>query len=204
MSCPEAIYDSLYIGQKLQRKLEDYSQYEVQFFAYFSCLLSLYNGNTVTDWHYSFVKTKLGSPYSPDLHSAFETLVGNGSMIRVEGEGDYHQLTEHGSLFLEYMDDNTTVLSDRKQYLSAACNSISLLPFTTVKQAIGNEPVLYSAGTSLSSKSLLVDSNPATKVLYTQFKELRLALEDRYQDLLVPAVVWLESLSSRNIEHTSR
>ena len=64
-----------------------------------------------------------------------------------------------------------------------------------IKEAVSREPVLYSAGNSLTKRSLLEDSNPSTKVLYAQFKDLKIALEDKYHDLIVPAVVWLESLN---------
>lgn len=198
MNSPEAIFDTLFIGQRLQQKIEDFSQYEIQFFAYFSCLLSLYEGNTVEDWKYSFVKTELGSPYSIDIYLSIQTLLASGKLSQNENSKEYFTVNEEGIEFFNFQNEAASSLTDRKKYLITACNTISLIPFGAIKEAISREPVLYSAGNSLSKRSLLENSSPATKVLYSQFKDLKLALQDKYQDLIVPAVVWLESLNPEN------
>lgn len=200
MNSPEAIFDTLFIGQRLQRKIEDFSQYEIQFFAYFSCLLSLYEGNTVEDWKYSFVKTELGSPYSIDIDMSIQTLLASGKLSQTENSKEYFTVNEAGIEFFNFQNEASSSLAERKKYLTTACNTISLIPFGAIKEAVSKEPVLYSASNSLSKKSLLETSNPATKVLYSQFKDLKLALQDKYQDLIVPAVVWLESLNPENKE----
>jgi len=200
MHSPEAVFDTLFIGQKLQSKIDDFSQYEVQFFAYFSCLLSLYDGNTVEDWRYSFVKTELGSPYSIDIDMSIQTLVASGKISQTENSKDYLTVNESGKEFFYFQNEVSSSLEVRKKYLTTACNTISLIPLGTIKEAVCNEPVLYSANNSLFKKSLLENSNPATRVLYSQFQDLRLALQDRYHDLIVPAIVWLESLNPVNPE----
>lgn len=200
MNSPEAVFDTLFIGQRLQRKIEDFSQYEIQFFAYFSCLLSLYEGNTVDDWKYSFVKTELGSPYSIEIDRSIQTLLASGKLSQTENTKEYFTINETGTKFFNFQNEVSSNLADREKYLTTACNTISIVPFGTIKEAVSREPVLYSAGNSLSKRSLLESTNPATKVLYSQFKELKLALQDKYQDLIVPAVVWLESLNPENKE----
>jgi hypothetical protein len=195
MSSPEAIYDTLFIGQKLQRKIEDFSQYEIQFFSYFSCLLSLYDGNSVDSWMYSFVKTELGSPYSIDISFSIQTLNASRFIKCAEKSKDYFTITESGIEFLNFQNENASIFIERRKYLTAACNTISLIPFGSIKEAIIREPVLCSAGHSLAKRTLLELSNPATTVLYSQFKDLKTALENKYADLIVPAVVWLESLN---------
>lgn len=197
MNNPEAIYDTLFIGQRLQRKIDDFSQYEIQFFAYFSCLLSLYEGNTIGEWMYSFIKTDLGSPYSSDINFSINTLRANDLIKATENSKEYFTITKKGEDFFKYQDENTNQFISRKKYLTTACNTISLIPFGSIKEAISNEPVLHSAGNSLTKKNLLEDSNPATVALYSQFKYLKTALEDKYHDLIVPAVVWLESLNHK-------
>lgn len=194
MNSPEAIFDTLFIGQRLQRKIEDFSQYEIQFFAYFSCLLSLYEGNTIEDWKYSFVKTELGSPYSIDIDASIQTLLASGKLSQTENSKEYFTINEAGEEFFKFQNEAASSLADRKKYLTTACDTISLTPFGVIKEAIGNEPVLYSAKNSLSKKSLLEMSSPATKVLYSQFKDLKFALESKYQNLLIPAMVWIEYL----------
>ncbi len=200
MNSPEAIFDTLFIGQRLQRKIEDFSQYEIQFFAYFSCLLSLYEGNTVEDWKYSFVKTELGSPYSIDIDASIQILYASGKLSQTENSKEYFTVNKAGNEFFNFQNEAASSLAGRKKYLLTACNTISLIPFGAIKEAISGEPVLYSASNSLSKRSLLEDSNPATRVLYSQFKDLKLALQDKYQDLIVPAVVWLESLNPETRE----
>lgn len=82
MNSPEAIFDTLFIGERLQRKIDDFSEYEIQFFAYFSCLLSLYDGNTANDWKYSFAKTQLGSPFSNEISLSIKTLTASDNLIQ--------------------------------------------------------------------------------------------------------------------------
>lgn len=198
MDSPEAIFDTLFIGQKLQCKIEDFSQYEIQFFSYFSCLLSMYEGNSADDWKYSFVKTDYGSPYSVDISSAIQTLLGSEKLKPIENSKDYFSITEQGLEFLNFQNEFASIFSDRKKYLTTACDTISLIPLGLMKEAIGNEPGLYSAKNSLSKKGLLESSSPATRVLYSQFRDLKLAIGDNYKDLIVPAIVWLESLKAEN------
>lgn len=198
MNSPEAIFDILFIGQRLQSKIEDFSKYEIQFFAYFSCLLALYEGNPLTSWNYSFIKAELGSPYSIDIDISINSLLAAGKLLKKDKDQDYYVITNEGKLFFEFQNEISTYLADRRKYLNTACNTISIIPFGTVKEAISNEPVLFSANNSFAKRSLLDDSNPATKLLYAQFEELRIALQDKYQDLIVPAIVWLESLKYNN------
>lgn len=188
-----AVYDTLFIGQRLQQKIEDFSEYEIQFFAYFSCLLSLYEGNTIDKWEYSFVKTEMGSPFSLDVKTALSTLEANNSIQQVSGEGTYFNITGKGIEFFNF-NNKMNIVAWRKKYLETACKSISLLPLGVVKEAIISDPVMTSAKNAIKT-NLLEESNPATKVLYSQFEALHAALADQYQDLIVPAVVWLESLN---------
>lgn len=193
---PEAIYDTLYIGQRLQNKIEDFTESEIHFFAYFGCLLSLYDGKTTDDWRYSFVKTQLGSPFSHEIQLAIETLNANSSIRNTQNSDNYYMLDTNGSLLLKFLEANISISSSRKTYLNAVCNSISLVPFSYIKDAVSKEPVLHSAGNSQAKRILLENSNPATQVLYSQFKELKLVLEEKYNDLIIPAVVWLEYLNT--------
>jgi hypothetical protein len=196
MNNHEAVFDTLFIGRKLQQKMKDFSTYEIDFLAYFSCLLSLYDGNTVDKWHYTFIKADLGSPFSLDVQKAIATLKGNSYIKESDESKDYFYITENGLHFLDFLENNISLLSWRTKYLKTACDSLSLIPYGTIKEAIYNEPVLTSAGHSLVKRDLLQETNPATKVLYSQFKDLKIALEDKYPELIVPAIVWLEALSS--------
>lgn len=196
----EAIFDTLYIGSKVESGLDDFSQPEVQFFAYLSCLLSLYDGNPLSFWEYSFVKTQFGTPYSVDINEAWNFLKSKASVEQTT-EG-YSRVTEKGR---DETDFYLTLhaFKQRLKYLDAACKTLSLIPVGYIKKAIQNEPVLKTARTSISGKFLLNESSPATQALYEQFGMLKEALKDQdYEDLLIPAVVWIEALNKQEQEQT--
>lgn len=191
---PEAILDILYIGNKLEVKMKDFSLSEIQFFAYFSCLLSLYDGNTIESWTYSFIKSDLGSPYSSDIHRALETLITNNFLYSSEETPGYYCLSERGKVSLKFYETLST-LASRIKYLDTSCRSISLMPFGLIKEAINKEPVIKSANVTFNKKNLLEESNIATQHLRYQFASLKKALETEYSDLILPAMVWLDSLN---------
>lgn len=193
---PDAVYDCLYIGNRLQKKMQDFSMYEIQFFAYFSCLLSLYEGNSVDKWNYSFVRTELGSPYSSDIHNAITILSSARHIENTHDHIDYYKITSNGASYLGFIEKSISSIYFRRRYLDTACDIASLLTVGSIKEAINSEPVLSSARNAIR-KNLLLDSNPATKVLYSQFKCLKIALEDQYNDLIIPASVWIESLNNK-------
>lgn len=191
---PEAIFDTLYIGLKIESKLDDFSHPEVQFFAYLSCLLSLYNGNPLSFWEYCFVKTQLGSPYSVDIKEAWNFLKSKASVEQTT-EG-YSKLTDKGRDEIDFY-LTLHAFKQRAKYLDAACKSLSLIPVGYIKKAIQNEPVLKTARIAISRKFLLDESSPATHALYEQFGTLKEALKGvDYKDLLIPAVVWIEALNA--------
>lgn len=194
----EAVFDFLYIGKKLQFKMQDFSFSEINFFAYLSCLLSLYDGKTLDQWKYSFIKSNLGSPYSNDLNLSLFLLISNESLIEIEDSEDYFKISDKGLKLLDFYSTLNT-FSWRIPYIEAACSSISLIPISTVKHAIHNDPVLKSANITHNSRSLLEESSPATQSLHKQFALLKTALEDKYQDLILPAVVWIEALSQKTL-----
>ncbi|MGN8058779.1 hypothetical protein ACTJKN_21005 [Pedobacter sp. 22163] len=188
--------DTLLIGSKLQSRIGDFSLSEIQFFAYLSCLLSLYDGHTVTEWNCAFIKSVLGSPYSSDIQSSLELLVSNGSIL--ETDRDFYQITEKGTNTLSFCKTQKQ-LNWRCSYLETACKSLSVLPYGVIKEALTREPVVFSARNSLISKSLLESSNPATEALHIQFASLKNALEGQYKSLIGPAIVWIESLNSNHL-----
>ncbi|GAA4437334.1 hypothetical protein GCM10023091_16400 [Ravibacter arvi] len=197
MSKPEAIIDTLFIGERLQSKIGDFSLSEIQFFSYLGCLLSLYDGQTATKWNYSFIKSSLGSPYSADILNGIEILLSNESII--ETDRDYYKITEKGKSNLNFY-VTLELLNWRCKYLNIACHSLSVFPYGVIKEAIINDPVVVSARSSPINKLLLDDSNPATGVLYTQFALLKIALSDQYESLMAPALVWIESLRKKNTQ----
>lgn len=190
---PEAIFDVLYVGSKIESKLDDFSQSEIQFFTYLACLLSLYAGNPLSFWEYSYVKTKFDSPYSVDINQAWITLKNKNSIEQTAEE--YFKVTDKGKDDIQfYISLNS--FKKRVIYLDAACKTLSLIPVGYIKTAIRNEPVLKTARTSISRKFLLDTKSPATQSLYEQFGKLKQSLNQyNTHNLLIPAVVWIESLN---------
>jgi hypothetical protein len=200
VSNPEAIYDILFLGVELQRKLGDFSQSEVHFLAYFACLMSFYDDNSHGQWNYSFIKNELGSPFSAEIQTSFDALIGEGSIEDITGSGEYFTVSDEGRDLLNFLQNEVTMNSWRTEYLSVACEVLGLLPIGQIREAIKKDPVLQSASFSRVRKNLLEDSNPATQVLLEKFSLLKKALGDYPQNLLMPAIVWLESLIPSNEE----
>ena len=193
-----SIYDTMYIGSALQKRLNDFSHYEIQLFGYLSCLLSLYEGNPVSAWGYSFIKNELGSPYSRELEESLNALISR--KLFEETDGGFFKLSDAGNIELSKF---STMHSNqaRHKYLNASCSSIQLLPYGVVKDSITKEPILQSANHHQMRRLLTDDDSPAFTALYEQFDMLKAALSDQKKSLIIPAVVWLEYLNkSPNVE----
>lgn len=191
---PEASFDTLYIGTKIEDKIQDFALYEIHFFSYLACLLSLYDGQPLSFWEYGFIKSSFGSPYSSELHSAWDLLVAKESII-ISSEG-FAKMTEKGRDEIKfYLTLNT--FQEREKYLAASCKSLSFVPMGCLQEAISNEPVLRSARLSAAKRMLLDEESVGYKVLYDQLHALKKVLEDKYKNLLIPAVVWIEYLRQK-------
>lgn len=190
---PEAIFDSLYLGLSIEKKLEDFNIMEVQFLAYLSCLLSLYDKNPIAFWDYEFIKNELDSPYSIELHNAITFLNQTGYITETSNE--HFRIAEKGLKYLDFA-ESLTSFEKRKRYLKSAKNSISIIPINIIREAIKKEPVMLSARSAPGKRFLLDDQTPALNSLYSDFANLHLALNEEYNDLLTPAVVWLQSLTT--------
>lgn len=188
---PFAIYDTLFIGNKLQRFITDFNSSEVQLFCYFSCLLSLYEGNPISFWGYTFIKSTLGVPLSNDVNVALDCLFRSNEIEKVD---NYYRITSKGELKLEVLSE-LSIFGNRKKYLEASCESLLALPVGYIRVSINNEPIVRTAKNS--SLRVLVDEdgeNGAVSLLYEQFELLKEAINMKDLDLFVPAVTWLKFL----------
>jgi hypothetical protein len=191
-----ALFDVLYLGQNLESKIKDFSLTEIQILSYLGCLLSIYDGNNSSDWGYFFSKNDSGYPYSIELYNAMK-LLSNRNMITQNSENnEYFNTNATGRDFIDKMSGQLSIYLNRKQYLDVALNCITLAPFGVIRTALLNEPVLTSAKRK-SSVLLLEESDFATNLLYEQFQELRMALNNEFESLLIPAFTWL----SGNLKH---
>lgn len=191
-----ALFDALYLGQNLEIKIKDFSLTEIQILSYLGCLLSIYDGNNSSEWGYFFVKNNSGYPYSIELNNAMELLARRNMIVQNSENNEYFNTDVTGIDFINKMSNQLSIYTKRKQYLDVALNCITLAPFGVIRTALLNEPVLTSAKRK-SSVLLLEESDFATNLLYEQFQELRTAINNEYESLLIPAFTWL----SGNLNH---
>lgn len=184
-----AIYDALFVGNKLQRYIGDFNFSEVQLFCYFSCLLSLYEGNITSFWGYKFIKNTLGVPLSTDIYDALDCLLRNGE---IEELNRYYKITREGKNKIEIL-SHLSRFQNRIKYLETACESLLALPIGNIRDAINSEPIVKTASNS-SVRTLVDDDNGAMSLLYEQFDLLKEVLNSKDSDLFVPAVTWLKYL----------
>ena len=185
---PEAVYDSLFIANKLEIVSGGAADSEISNFAYLACLLSVYKGHPPSEWGYRFAATSSAAPFSPDLADAVEALLMAGLLVDSQ-EGVKATPTGRGEL--AGMGALRRLLW-RSQYLEAACGSALALPLPLVGESLAKEPQLRSALALSSSRPLLDEAG--SRAIISHFAVLADAVPDA-SSLLVPAVVWLGFLS---------
>lgn len=186
---PFSTYDALFIGNKLESYMEDFNFSEIHLFSYFSCLLSLYDGNPTSFWGYKFIKNDLGVPISNDIQNSLNSLLNNKE---IEKNGEYFKLTVSGKEN-EILFSNLKRFENRKKYLENACDSLLALPIGNIRYAINNDPVIRAINAS-SVRTLLDSDNEALPLLHDQFAILNKILDKKTYNLFVPAVTWLKYL----------
>lgn len=186
---PNAIYDTLFIGQRLQKQFDDFGISELQLFCYLSCLMSLYESNPISFWGYKFVKNELGVPLSIDILNAVECLVNSNEAQKID---NYYRITENGTQKFLFFSEFPS-FKNRDKFLHAACDSALTTTIGNIRRAVCNEPVVKSASNG-NLRFLNDEHNNVMELLYDQFSLLRDALPGQYADLFVPAVTWLKFL----------
>ena len=186
---PFAIYDTLFVGNKLQRYIGDFNSSEVQLFCYFSCLLSLYEGNPTSFWGYKFIKNDLGVPLSTEVYTALDCLLVNNELEKAD---NYYKITSEGKSKCEVLSEFGR-FENRNKYLEASCESLLALPIGYIRNSINSEPIVRAANNS-TVRTLVDEENGAIALLYEQFELLKEAIDTNDSDLFVPAVTWLKYL----------
>lgn len=116
MPNPTALFDTLYIVNSTESQYESLSLIEVSFLSYFGCLLSLYKGNSVSGWGYSFMRNEQGAPLSAELAESCTLLIGKGQLGKVDN--CYH-ITDEGKTRLSFM-MGMNLFKPRQDYLKTA------------------------------------------------------------------------------------
>lgn len=178
---PEAFFDSISISKKLDDFLDSFKIIEVHLFSYFASLLFIYKGSSLDDWNYRFVIDKTGYPFSDELQTAIDRHIKNGL---IENRGDFFVITNRGSD--EYSKfKNLPSLISREQVLNAACTTSILIPYSETQRALLNDPELLKAKT--------IGNNPWIEHthVYKKFKEISEAVGAPVDDVIIPAVTWI-------------
>ena len=178
---PQAFYDSLSISNKLGDTLVDFKNEEIHLFSYFSSILFLYNGNPVTDWKYSFILDTKGYPFSDELNEAINRHLLNGLLT----EGDnFIRITSKGSN--EYFKfKEMPNISEREKYINASCSTNIILPYSKTIRSLLSDPEILKMKKINSRQNLDIDS------VYQQFKKLSEDIGIHTNDLVIPAVTWV-------------
>ena len=183
---PEAYFDSLSIAHKLDDFLDGFEQQEIHLFAYFSAILFHYVGNPVNDWKYKFIITPEKYPHSKDLNDAIERNIQNGYF---EDTGNFLIITGRGTdefnKFKIFPSNQR-----REEFIDAACSTSILIPYKETKQALLNDPNLLSAA--------IIDNQDWISFSNNKLREITKALGVPLDELLLPAVSWIEHLLESN------
>ncbi len=187
---PEAFFDSISISKKLDDSLDSFKIPEIHLFSYFASLLFIYKGNSLDDWNYKFVIDKTGYPFSEELQTAIDRHIKNGLL---ESRGDFFVITSRGND--EYSKfKNLPTLVSREQVINAACTTSILVPYSETQRALLNDPELL--------KAKAIGNNPWIEHthVYKKFKEISEAVGAPVDDIIIPAVSWINFILQNNAE----
>lgn len=188
---PYAIFDTLFIVNQTSSQYGGISLVELNFMSYFSCLLSLYNGNAVSEWGYSFLKSERGVPVSAELSEACSLLSQTGELTK---DGVCFNPTEKGKSRLDFYNTLANIRW-RMEYLQAACDCLLTDSIVEILSAISCDSVITESSVH-NVKYLNSDDNASLSLLYQQFGTIREAIGNR-SNLFVPASSWLLYLRQR-------
>jgi len=184
---PEAYYDSLSIAKKLGDTLENFRKEEIHLFSYFSSILFLYNKNPVANWKYKFILDANGHPFSDELDTAIKRHILNG--IIKKGNNFLEFTTRGSNEFQKFIDMKD--LSKREKYIRASCTTNIVLPYSKTIRALLNDPEIRNKRKTASK----LDLN--TEMTYQYFSELSIAIGVSTDDLIIPAVTWINYISQQ-------
>lgn len=186
---PEAFFDSLSLAEKLDDFLDGFKTEEIQLFAYFSLILHVYNGGDSASWGYNFIVDEKGFPFSDALNNAIERHIKNGVF---EKKADYFIVTGRGvNEFNRFK--NLTDFANREKMVNASCTTSILVPFAETRKALLNDPSLVSAK-ELGGKRAIDNA------VYSKFKEISDAIGAPIDDVIIPAISWINYINAQNNE----
>ena len=180
-----AIFDSLYIVSQTSVQYSGISLSELNFMSYFSCLLALYRGNTVSDWGYSFLKSDQGVPVSAELAESCSMLI---EADELKNDGVCYGITPAGESRLQFL-QTMEYMRSRIECLQAACDCLLTDSIVEILSLISLDSVIKEASLH-PLKCLNCEDNSSLSILYQQFGLVRKAIGNR-RNLFIPATSWL-------------
>lgn len=183
---PEAFFDSLSLAHKLDSYLDGFKREEIHLFSYFSSLLYLYDGNPIGIWPHRYIVTN-GYPYSDGIDEAITCHIQNGLF---EEKGEFYAIAGRGVDEFSRFKVLPTFIK-REEFLNAACTTSLLVPYSQTLRALLNEPEIRKVE-ELKNNSWLEQMN-----IYPKFKEISEAVGVHAEDLIIPAVTWINYLNEK-------
>ncbi len=184
---PEAFFDSLSLAHKLDNFLDGFKLEEIHLFSYFSSILFLYRKNPVSDWRYRFTISETGYPFSEAIFEAVTRHQQNGLF---EDDGTFNKITARGADEFNKFKVLPT-FSKREEYLTAACTTSILVPYSQTLRALLSDPEIAKAK-EINNKSWLEQSN-----IYQKFDEISKEVGVSADDLIIPAVTWINFINEQ-------
>lgn len=188
-----ANFDILFYLSHPQNKYAEQTLFEINAMLYLAELLSIYDGYNTAKWGYGFARNKYGAPVSVELMEETEFLYTNGYLKKdISG---YYRISETASLNSILSLSKSNILGWRTKYIETVFDSLLTKSFPKVVCAVQNEPGI-SFLESINRTSTLLEST-LVNVLYEDFGILREIIGDPKIDLVVPASLWIDYLSTQ-------
>lgn len=192
----KANFDIIYYLSHPRNQYNEQTSYEINTMLYLAELLSIYDGQNTRSWGYNFARNRYGAPMSVELENEINFLLSKG-ILNDSGEGYYHISDEifANTILLQA---KTSIFRTRTKYIDAAIDSLLTKSFPRVVSAIKNEPGISLMDTLDRTSTLLNDT--LVKALYEDFGVLQSVIGDPEIELVVPASLWIDYLSSQTVQ----
>lgn len=186
---PEVQFDCLSIGVKLYDYFDGFKKEEIQLFAYFSSIFFFYSRNIRIDdeWKYEFGIDDNGFPFSSKLDKAIDLHILNRNFA--EKERFSVVTTEGVKLFNQIKDHN--LFKNREKAINAACTASILVSYEKTERALLNDEEIRKAKEIQNHDILDRES------VYEKIKEISKEIGAPIDDLIIPAVSWLNYLMNK-------
>ncbi|HHT5701856.1 MULTISPECIES: hypothetical protein [Enterobacteriaceae] len=187
---PKAYFDSLLIMDEVPQSMKPISFIEYHLFSYLSCVLSLFRGDSISNWGYNYTVTQYGFPFSNDLQNAINLITKKG-FIFSDDNGLFQPSNEIIKTELDNFSYDTSLLN-RRDLISTALKCGLNIPSGAIRNAIKNSPGV-SLHSSLSQSAPLLDDTDNIELIYDEYKVISDMIGKDNKDLLSPAVIWLSA-----------